>query len=304
MSGFIMRFSSLVIQVALLAVFCVVACTRRSQQESLNNPGISADIKADVLETSAASDVVPPPRPVQLVAVPGDPRDASEVYAIAKENGSDWVFQHQSGFRELNKLHLSVNRGVQMITISEKDAPQWKLVPGLSIDAPVLADLGFAEKIRLRIPSFGLEVNAVGGTYRRSNVVVPTSMGEFNLWCDQHLIGKVHVVEPSAYLNIMEGRSESWKPSAGQHLFERLQCNSCHTGSKGSRGPSLVGLFGSRIPLTDGRGVIADEDYIMESILNPKAKVHEGWEPIMPSFKGQISTEQLAELVRYIKNIR
>jgi cytochrome c oxidase subunit 2 len=55
--------------------------------------------------------------------------------------------------------------------------------------------------------------------------------------------------------------------------------------------------------LDDGRTVVADENYIRESILNPGAKIVSGFKPIMPTFQGQVSEENLMALVAYIKSL-
>jgi cytochrome c oxidase subunit 2 len=55
--------------------------------------------------------------------------------------------------------------------------------------------------------------------------------------------------------------------------------------------------------LEDGRTVIADEDYIRESILQPAAKIVSGFKPVMPTFQGQISDEQLNALIAYVKSL-
>jgi len=65
----------------------------------------------------------------------------------------------------------------------------------------------------------------------------------------------------------------------------------------------LEGLFGKQVQLQDGRTVTVDENYVRESILDPKAKVAAGYEPIMPNFTGLLSEEQLAQLIAYIKSI-
>jgi len=70
------------------------------------------------------------------------------------------------------------------------------------------------------------------------------------------------------------------------------------------RAPSLDGLFGTRVALAGGSAVVADETYIRESIVNPQAKVVDGWQPIMPTFKGQVTEEQLNALVAYVKTMQ
>ena len=65
----------------------------------------------------------------------------------------------------------------------------------------------------------------------------------------------------------------------------------------------LNGLFGSQVTLANGEKVVADNGYIRESILNPQAKIVAGFPPIMPTFQGQVSEEQLLALTEYIKSL-
>jgi cytochrome c oxidase subunit 2 len=69
------------------------------------------------------------------------------------------------------------------------------------------------------------------------------------------------------------------------------------------RGPSLAGLFGKHVRLQDGKVIVADENYIRESIVNPQAKIVAGYQPIMPTFKGMISEEGILQIIAYLKSI-
>lgn len=91
--------------------------------------------------------------------------------------------------------------------------------------------------------------------------------------------------------------------AAGQQLAA-ANCTSCHTvdGSDGT-GPTWQGLFGSEVALEDGSTVTADEDYIRESILNPTAKVHQGFPPIMPPFEGVLSDQEINQIIAYIETL-
>src|SRR5688572_31414028 len=85
---------------------------------------------------------------------------------------------------------------------------------------------------------------------------------------------------------------------AVQQLYDSLGCASCHGGrGEGGRGPGIVGLFGRQVQLTNGQTVHADEGYIRESIENPQAKVVAGFSPIMPTFQGQVTPEQLIQII-------
>ncbi|HSO75537.1 MAG TPA: cytochrome c, partial [Blastocatellia bacterium] len=86
-------------------------------------------------------------------------------------------------------------------------------------------------------------------------------------------------------------------------LFQQLACNTCHKTDGTGRGPALEGVFGKGVKLHDGATVTADEVYLRESILNPRAKVVAGYQSIMPTFQGQVTEEQLLELVAYIKSL-
>ena len=91
--------------------------------------------------------------------------------------------------------------------------------------------------------------------------------------------------------------------AAGQQLAA-ANCTGCHTiDGSDATGPTWQGLFGSEIALEDGSTVTADEEYIRESILEPQAKVHEGFPPIMPSFAGQLSDDEINQIIAYIETL-
>jgi len=98
--------------------------------------------------------------------------------------------------------------------------------------------------------------------------------------------------------------SEEAEASAGEKLFNTLGCRACHSvdGSRGV-GPTLKGLKGSNRKFTDGSSVTADEAYIRESIMKPNEKTVEGFPPVMPSFEGRVTDEDLADLAAYIETL-
>jgi cytochrome c oxidase subunit 2 len=69
------------------------------------------------------------------------------------------------------------------------------------------------------------------------------------------------------------------------------------------RGPHLEGVYNSQVKLADGRTVTADDNYVRESILNPTAKVVAGYDPVMPTFQGQVTEEQLTQLIAYVRSL-
>ncbi len=73
---------------------------------------------------------------------------------------------------------------------------------------------------------------------------------------------------------------------------------------EGGRGPALAGIFGKQVFLNNGQSVKADEGYIRESIVNPQAKLVTGFGPIMPTFQGQVSEDQLMQILAFIKSLQ
>jgi cytochrome c oxidase subunit 2 len=89
----------------------------------------------------------------------------------------------------------------------------------------------------------------------------------------------------------------------GARLFTEMRCDTCHQPEGTGRGPSLDGIFGSVVALENGQSVQADESYLRESILNPGVKVVAGFQPVMPTFQGQINEEQLLQIIAYLKTL-
>jgi cytochrome c oxidase subunit 2 len=119
------------------------------------------------------------------------------------------------------------------------------------------------------------------------------------------MTGEVIVMEPSEFQTCLSGGvAEGSLASAGAKLFQDLACNTCHRPDAQGRGPVLEGLFGKTVQLQSGETMTVDEAYVRESILNPSAKVTAGFQPIMPTFQGLVTEEQLLELVEYVKSMK
>jgi len=112
-------------------------------------------------------------------------------------------------------------------------------------------------------------------------------------------------MDPTEFDNWLSGNTNQQSPAvAGQQLYQTLGCVSCHGASgEGGRGPALGGVFGRQVFLNNGQTIKADEAYIRESIVNPQAKLVNGFGPIMPTFQGQVSEDQIMQLIAYIKSL-
>jgi cytochrome c oxidase subunit 2 len=212
------------------------------------------------------------------------PQGAMEITVVGKQ--WMWKVQHPEGVREINELHVPLGRPVRL-SIGSED---------------VIHDFA--------IPAFRVRMDAVPGKLT-TMWFEATMTGAFHIYCDQYcgtrhsqMIGVVYAMEPQDYAAwIAGGRSTSTPVTAGEQLFTQFQCNTCHKPDGSGRGPSLVGLYGKTVSLSDGRKMTVDENYLRESIVNSQAKVVQGFQPIMPAFQGLMTEEQLLQVIAYIKSL-
>jgi cytochrome c oxidase subunit 2 len=212
------------------------------------------------------------------------PSDPLEVYAVGKQ--WMWKIQHESGKREINTLHVPKGQPVRLTMTSED----------------VIHDFF--------IPAFRVKNDVLPGRYT-TLWFEATQTGEFHLFCAEYcgtqhsgMIGKVIVLEPADYHDWLMGASSGESMvEAGERQFQKLGCETCHKSTATGRGPSLVGLYDKPVTLSNGQEIVVDSDYIRESILLPRAKIVAGYEPIMPTFEGQISEQSLLQIASYIKSL-
>jgi cytochrome c oxidase subunit 2 len=197
-----------------------------------------------------------------------------------------WKVQHPTGQREINSLHVPAGEDVILTMISED----------------VIHDF--------YVPAFRIKADVLPGRYTRAWFHA-TRPGRYHLFCAEYcgtkhaeMIGEVVVLEPAEYQQWLRGAPAGQDPVvAGRMLFEQYRCDSCHEPGPGQRGPLLGGLAGSQRPLEDGRVALADDAYLRESILDPARQVVAGYQPLMPSYKGQVSEDEILQLIAYIKSL-
>jgi cytochrome c oxidase subunit 2 len=216
------------------------------------------------------------------------PDETLNIYVVGKQ--WMWKFQHLDGQREINELHVPVGRAVRVVFTSED----------------VLHDLF--------IPAFRVKADAVPGRYS-AIWFEATKVGEYHLFCAEYcgtnhsgMIGTVYVMEPADYQTWLAGGGAisggGSMADRGAQLFTQLACVTCHLGEGSGRGPSLVGVFGSTVTLTDGTTVVADESYLRESILTSQTKTVAGYQQLMPTFQGLVNENDVASLIEYIKSLQ
>ena len=212
------------------------------------------------------------------------PKNAMQIYVVAKQ--WMWKLQHMEGQREINELHIPVGRPVKL-TMTSEDAIH-----------------------SFFVPAFRTKQDVVPGRYS-TTWFTATKPGKYHLFCAEYcgtkhsgMTGWIYAMEPQDYQAWLSGgRSFGSLAENGEKLFQDLACGNCHKADGSGRCPSLVGLYGRSVQLADGRYVNADEAYLRESILQPNAKIVAGYQPLMPTFQGQVTEEGVLELIEYIKSL-
>ncbi len=213
------------------------------------------------------------------------PADAMEILVTGKQ--WMWKIQHPSGKKEINTLHLPVGRAIKLNMTSEDVIHNFF------------------------IPAFRVKNDTVPGRYTQL-WFKPDKIGTYHLFCTEYcgtehsrMGGYVKVMSEEEYENWTSGGAgaDETPVEAGARHFAELGCVACHGAISGALGPNLAGVYGKEVNFSDGSSLVRDDDYIRESILNPQAKLVAGYAPIMPTFQGQVSEEQLGHLIAYIKSL-
>jgi cytochrome c oxidase subunit II len=212
------------------------------------------------------------------------PVGATEIFVIGKQ--WMWHLQHAEGQREINELHIPVNVPVKLIMTSQD----------------VIHDFF--------VPAFRTKKDVVPGRYT-TEWFQPTKVGRYHLFCAQYcgtlhsnMRGWVYVMRPEDYAAWLLRNKPSEPPAnVGQRLFQKLACNNCHQPDHSGSGPPLEGVFGSVAILQSGQKREVDEAFIHQIVLDPASLPISGYAQIMPSFRGEITEEELLELIAYLKSM-
>ncbi len=209
------------------------------------------------------------------------PPGAIEIDVVGKQ--WMWRIQHRNGRTEINELHVPVNQPVRLKMISEDVIHSFF------------------------VPSFRVKQDVLPGYYT-SLWFEATRAGTYHLFCAEYcgtehalMRGSIIVMEQADYANWLAGETGDPLEVVGQRLFDRYRCGSCHMPDGKGTGPSLGGLFGRMVPLKEGGPVVADEQYLRDSILNPAKQVVRGYQPQMPIY--EFSEVQVLQLLAYLRSL-
>ncbi len=216
------------------------------------------------------------------------PRDAMEIKVTAQKWA--WSFDYPDGNNTGGELVVPVDRPIKLL-MSSQDVLHCFYSPNFRVKADILPN-------RYSICWFQA-----------------TQIGDYNLFCAEYcgkghseMLGKIKVLSDADYRKWTENAGDDPKMSLqelGAKLYKSRACFTCHTtdGTK-STGPSFKGIFGKVAGVTGDPNQIVDENYIRQSVLEPKAKVVAGFDPVMPTYQGQLKDRHIDALIAYIKSLQ
>lgn len=213
------------------------------------------------------------------------PAEAMQFHVTGKQ--WMWKIQHPTGQSEINTLHVPTGQRIVLTMISEDVIHSFF------------------------VPAFRAKKDVLPGMYS-SLWFMPTKPGTYHLFCAEYcgtkhseMTGQVVVLDPAEYQAWLDGRPSEKDPlQTGALLFQNLRCDTCHFAGSGARGPDMAGRFGSDVVLSDGQTVRFDERYLRESLLEPAKRLSSGFQPLMPSYKGQVTESDILALGTYLKSLQ
>jgi cytochrome c oxidase subunit 2 len=220
---------------------------------------------------------------IDMVWMVRTPPEALPVTVVAKQ--WMWKLQHRSGRREINELHVPLGEPVRLVMTSQDVIHSFY------------------------VPAFRVKQDVVPGRYTTLSFTA-TRLGDFRLFCAEYcgsehsmMTGHVVVMTPDDYARwAAEGADEPELAQRGFALYTSRGCSGCHAAGSTVHAPPLEGLVGRTVHLQDGRAIVADENYVRDSILLPGRDVVAGYAPVMPSFAGQLDEEELAALIAWMRS--
>ena len=217
------------------------------------------------------------------------PYDAMEINVTAQK--WFWTFTYKEGFTNTNELVVPVNKPVKLIMQSQDVIHS------------------------LYVPDFRVKMDVIPNRYMML-WFEPTKIGEYDILCAEYcgkshseMLGKVRVMSENDYekwlmeVNIVDESIPL--VDLGKMIYKKNACYTCHS-TDGSEviGPSFKGIWGNTMDHTDGSSAVVDENYILESINEPQKKIVNGYQGVMPSYKGILREREIQGIIEYIKTLK
>jgi cytochrome c oxidase subunit 2 len=240
----------------------------------------------------------------QYVRLQTPPRDAMDVYVQAKK--WMWKFSYAGGPNGIDVLHVPAGRPVRLLMTS-RDVIHSFFVPALRLKQDVLpgryTQTWFNADRPGRYELFCAEYCGMGHSAMLGEIVV-MKPADFDAWlADARRSGSPAVDAAMSEEERVDPRQSL--PEQGRRLAAEYGCFKCHT-VDGTRhiGPTWLDLYKKTERLDGGKTVVADEGYLTESMMDPRAKIVAGYQAVMPTYQGKIPAPEIAAIVEFIKSLR
>lgn len=217
------------------------------------------------------------------------PPDSIEIFVMGKQ--WMWHIQHANGAREMDNLTIPVGRPIRLTMISQDVIHEFY------------------------VPAFRLQYQVLPGRYT-SQWFIPDKVGRYVFVCNQYcgtdhsrMYGHVDVLPQADYERWLRTHERPGSPTgkglveAGRDLFQSQGCVSCHGATDTPEGPSLVGIYRQSRRLAQGSPIVADDNFLRESIAEPGRRIAAGYEDTMPHF-GRLDERDLWALVVYLRQLK
>ncbi len=217
------------------------------------------------------------------------PKNGEEIHVVGKK--WIWQFEYKNGTKTLSEMVVPVNTPIILVMTSE-DVLHSFYSPNMRIKRDVVPN---------RYTKIWFQA---------------TRTGNFQIFCtefcgDGHsqMQGTIRVVSAEEYKDWLanSGSADDGLPleKLGEKVYSAKGCVACHSiDGSAMVGPSWKGAWGTSRPMTGGGSVIMDENYVKESVNYPIAKVVQGYQPVMPSYKGLLSDREIDGVIAYLKTLK
>jgi cytochrome c oxidase subunit 2 len=235
----------------------------------------------------------------QYVGMAEAPPGSFDIYVTAKQ--WMWKFSYPNGTHSIDDLFVPAGKPVRLI-LTSRDVIHSFYVPDFRLKQDAVPGRYTTLWFTAKLPGTSQVLCAEYCGTRHSEMrgrVIALDAGSFSRWLGQ--AGTRPEIEPSE----REGPGPAASLSVrGQEVATRYGCLRCHTVDGTPHiGPSWAGLYEATIPLTNGSRVKADVPYLTESMMDPAAKIHVGFAPVMPSYLGYLGPSEVSALIEYIQSL-
>lgn len=228
------------------------------------------------------------------------------------------------GFKDYLKLMVPPSNAIEIRVVGKKwfwsfEYPEHAITTVGEVVVPVNTPVKFIMTSTdvlhsFYLPNFRAKKDCVPNRYSRV-FIEPNRTGTFQIFCTEYcgdahskMLATLKVVSMEEYNQFLDSSSVDENiplSELGEKLYVKNACNTCHT-IDGSRlvGPSWKGLYGKERTLTNGSTIVANDNYLVKSIIEPMSQVVEGYPAVMPSYAGLLKDREITAIIEYIKTIK